>query len=413
MKRAVPLLVVLALLAAVGLGASADPLSASAESRRATASANDPTTKRDRVRRQRAAAAARLDALRADAAEVDRAIADLRANTEAREAELGAAKAAERQAQENVVAAQAEVEAVHVRISTLRSAARQAAILAFTSQGDSLLFSTLLGGEAPAAPVHDVLYNLAVGDLDVALNDLAVAQRQLAAAESKAERAAKAATRRRERVETKIADLRNAVQQQEQLGGSIQDRYDAALAEAANLEELDASLSKQIAQRERQLVAKARAAGIRGATVDKKGKIKVPVVPTSANGLVRVNGVLMDKSIGPAFAKLVAWAAEDGINLSGGGYRSAQAQINLRRGNCGPTDYDIWEKPSWECTPPAARPGHSLHERGLAIDVRCNGRLISRYSDPCFAWMAEHAPKVGLHNDVSHREAWHWSTTGG
>ena len=99
--------------------------------------------------------------------------------------------------------------------------------------------------------------------------------------------------------------------------------------------------------------------------------------------------------------------------MSGGGFRSAQAQINLRRAHCGSSDYDIWEKPSARCSPPTARPGFSLHEKGLAIDVRCNGHLISRYSDPCFAWMAEHAPKVGLHNDVTHREAWHWSTTGG
>ena len=139
---------------------------------------------------------------------------------------------------------------------------------------------------------------------------------------------------------------------------------------------------------------------------------EVPIIPTSRNGLVRVNGVLMDKSIGDNFARLVAEAAADGIVLTGGGYRSAQAQINLRRGNCGPTDYDIWERPPSECHPPAARPGHSLHERGLAIDVRCNGRLISRYSDPCFDWMAAHAPKHGFHNDVTHREAWHWSING-
>jgi hypothetical protein len=298
-------------------------------------------------------------------------------------------------------------------VDELRAAARQAAILAFTSQGESLLFSSLLGTGSASVPAQDVFYDLAVGDLDLALDDLESAQRQLTRARSKAERAAAAATRRREGVEARIADLKNALAQQQQLGNSIQDRYEDALSEAANLAEMDAALSREIAERERRLIARARAAGITGATVDKKGKIVVPVIPASANGLVRVNGVLLDKSIGPAFAQLVAWAAEDGINLGGGGFRSAQAQVDLRRGNCGPTDYDIWEKPSWDCSPPTARPGRSLHERGLAIDVRCNGRLISRYSDPCFAWMAEHAPKVGLRNDVTGREAWHWSTTGG
>ncbi len=414
MKRALTLLLTAALLAAATLGLSAGVSTAWSAVGRTEAKKDpaDPQTKRDKVRRQRAASAAKLDALKADADQVDRAIADLEANTKSRQSELAAAKSAEEQAAKNVADAQAEVDAVSARIGTLAQATKKAAILAFTSGGESELFSSMLTGGSNQAPSQDLYYNLAVGDLQGALNELEAAQHQLQRAKAKAERAAQAATKRRQRVEQKIEDLNTAIAQQEQLGSSLENRFEDALAEAEGLAELDSALSKQISQREKAIIARARAAGIKGATVDKKGKIKVPVIPTSANGLVRVNGVLMDRSIGNAFARLVAEAAADGINLTGGGYRSAQAQINLRRGNCGPTDYDIWERPPSECSPPAARPGHSLHEKGLAIDVRCNGRLISRYSDPCFAWMAEHAPKVGLHNDVTHREAWHWSING-
>ena len=414
MKRALTLLLAAALLAAATVGLSAGVSTALSAVGRAEAKKDpsDPQTKRDKVRRQRAAAAAKLDALKADADQVDRAIADLEANTKSRQSELAAAKAAEEQAAKNVADAQAEVDAISARIGTLAQATKRAAILAFTSGGESELFSSMLTGGSTEAPSQDLYYNLAVGDLQGALNELEAAQRQLQRAKAKADRAAQAATKRRQRVEQKIEDLNTAIAQQQQLGTSLENRFEDALAEAEGLAELDSALSKQISQREKAIVARARAAGIKGATVDKKGKIKVPVIPTSENGLVRVNGVLMDRSIGNAFARLVAEAAADGINLTGGGYRSAQAQINLRRGNCGPTDYDIWERPPSECSPPAARPGHSLHEKGLAIDVRCNGRLISRYSDPCFAWMAEHAPKVGLHNDVTHREAWHWSING-
>lgn len=414
MKRALSLLLAAALLTALASAVPSAAGTGSATGRGVSASTDskDPRSKRDKVRRERAAAAAKLDALRADADDVDRAIDDLRANTRTRESELAAAKEAERQANQNVADAQAEVDVVMARMSTLSSAAKKAAIMAFTSGGESELFSSLLGGGATDAPAQDLYYNLAVGDLQSALNDLEAAQNQLQRARAKADRAARAATKRREGVEQKLADLDSALAQQEQLGQSIEDRFDEALAEAEGLADLDANLSKQVAARERAIVTRARAAGIKGATVDKKGKIKVPVIPTSQNGLVRVNGVLMDRSIGDAFARLVALAAADGINLTGGGYRSAQAQINLRRGNCGPTDYDIWLRPPSECSPPAARPGRSMHEKGLAIDVRCNGRLISRYSDPCFAWMAEHAPRVGLYNDVTHREAWHWSTNG-
>lgn len=414
MKRALPLLLAAVLLTAIASAVPSAAGTGSAAGREVSARTDpkDPRSKRDKVRRERAAAAARLDALRADADDVDRAIDDLRANTRTRESELAAAQAAERQANQNVADAQAEVDIVMARMSTLSTAAKKAAIMAFTSGGESELFTSLLGGGSADAPVQDLYYNLAVGDLQSALNDLEAAQNQLQRARAKADRAARAATKRREGVEQKLTDLDSALAQQEQLGRSIEDRFDEALAEAEGLADLDANLSKQVAARERAIVARARAAGIKGATVDKKGKIKVPVIPTSQNGLVRVNGVLMDRSIGDAFARLVALAAADGINLTGGGYRSAQAQINLRRGNCGPSDYDIWLRPPSECSPPAARPGRSMHEKGLAIDVRCNGRLISRYSDPCFAWMAEHAPGVGLYNDVTHREAWHWSTNG-
>lgn len=414
MKRALPLLLAAVLLTAIGTAVPSAAGRGSAAGREVSARPDpkDPRSKRDKVRRERAAAAARLDALRANAEDVDRAIEDLRANTRTRESELEAAQGAELQANRNVAGAQAEVDAVMARIGTLSSATKKAAIMAFTSGGESELFASMLTGGSSDAPVLDLYYNLAVGDLQSALDDLEVAQSQLERAKAKADRAARAATKRREDVEQKLTELGSALAQQQQLGQSIEDRFDTALAEAEGLADLDADLSRQVASRERAIVARARAAGIKGATVDKKGKIKVPVIPTSQNGLVRVNGVLMDRSIGDAFARLVALAAADGINLTGGGYRSAQAQINLRRGNCGPTDYDIWIRPPSECSPPAARPGRSLHEKGLAIDVRCNGRLISRYSDPCFAWMAEHAPRVGLHNDVTHREAWHWSING-
>ena len=53
-----------------------------------------------------------------------------------------------------------------------------------------------------------------------------------------------------------------------------------------------------------------------------------------------------------------------------------------------------------------------MHERGLAVDFTCDGHLVSSYSNPCFAWLQDHAPSLGLHNDVTHREAWHWSVNG-
>ena len=68
--------------------------------------------------------------------------------------------------------------------------------------------------------------------------------------------------------------------------------------------------------------------------------------------------------------------------FSGGGYRDPSSQVALRRAHCGTSDYDVYEKPPSQCHPPTARPGASMHERGLAIDFTAAGRVItSRASD--------------------------------
>ena len=89
------------LVASLGLGSSAAGSALGAPGRVA-ASKPDPRTKRDKVRRQRAAAAAKIDALRVDANQIDQAITDLEANTKARQADLRSAKDAEKQANQAV-----------------------------------------------------------------------------------------------------------------------------------------------------------------------------------------------------------------------------------------------------------------------------------------------------------------------
>ncbi len=103
-------------------------------------------------------------------------------------------------------------------------------------------------------------------------------------------------------------------------------------------------------------------------------------------------------------------AADDGVSLGGSGYRSTQRQIELRRANCGPTDYDIWDRPASSCSPPTAKPGRSMHEQGRAIDLLYEGRLITSHSNPGYVWLAANAADYGLFNLPS--EPWHWSTTG-
>ncbi len=97
------------------------------------------------------------------------------------------------------------------------------------------------------------------------------------------------------------------------------------------------------------------------------------------------------------------------IIFGGWGYRSTQDQVNLRINHCGYSGYVIFDGPSIGCTPPTARPLHSEHEKGLAIDFTINGEILTSDSD-AFRWLQENAATYGFFNLPS--EAWHWSTTG-
>jgi hypothetical protein len=123
--------------------------------------------------------------------------------------------------------------------------------------------------------------------------------------------------------------------------------------------------------------------------------------------LATVENITVHTQIAGQVAGLLRAARADGHTLAGGGYRSPQRQIELRRAHCGTSRYAIYEMPSSRCSPPTARPGSSNHELGLAIDFDCDGSLIRTRSSACFQWMAANAPSFGLHNLPS--EPWHWS----
>lgn len=136
-------------------------------------------------------------------------------------------------------------------------------------------------------------------------------------------------------------------------------------------------------------------------------------IPISSGGpvaLATTGGITVAASIAPQLHAMLQAAGGAGLRLSGGGYRDAAQQIALRKAHCGPSNYDIYEKPSNQCSPPTARPGQSMHEQGLAIDFQCNGRLITSSSNPCFQWLAANAANYGFFNLPS--EYWHWSRNG-
>jgi LAS superfamily LD-carboxypeptidase LdcB len=125
---------------------------------------------------------------------------------------------------------------------------------------------------------------------------------------------------------------------------------------------------------------------------------------------VDVRGIKVARRIAPKIEALLAAAEAAGVRLSGGGYRSREEQIRLRRLYCGDSQNDIYEKPSNQCKRPVAPPGLSNHERGLAIDFTYNGLGIKSPDNPGFKWLAANAHRFGLRNLPS--EPWHWSVDG-
>jgi LAS superfamily LD-carboxypeptidase LdcB len=121
-------------------------------------------------------------------------------------------------------------------------------------------------------------------------------------------------------------------------------------------------------------------------------------------------GIQVDASLGESLAALLAAAEADGVRLGGGGFRDRAAQIARRLDNCGPSHHDLYVRPASSCAPPTARPGHSMHELGLAIDFTFEGALIGNRSNRGYLWLAANAGRFGLRNLPS--EPWHWSTTG-
>ena len=126
--------------------------------------------------------------------------------------------------------------------------------------------------------------------------------------------------------------------------------------------------------------------------------------------IVTVRGFRVHRDVADAIGGMVDHAASEGIKLGGGAYRSFESQIEVRKNNCGTSYYAIWQMSSSSCRPPTARPGASMHERGMALDFTCDGGLIRSRSSRCFQWLAANAANYGFKNLPS--EPWHWSVNG-
>ena len=178
-------------------------------------------------------------------------------------------------------------------------------------------------------------------------------QRQLA------EQAAAEAETTREEIRIRLAELETALAIEDQLLLEAIERQERRLGEAAALADLEAELSEQIRVEEQRI-----ADAIANRIPPGSGSVTVP--PDSDIELVTVGGITVNVLVEEQVRGILAAMSARGFNLGGGGYRSIESQIRLRRANCGTSDYAIWEMPASRCRPPTARPG--LSQRGRPGD---------------------------------------------
>ncbi len=276
-----------------------------------------------------------------------------------------------------------------------------------------------------------VLIGAALGDLNATGDQLRALTIDAELALREFERAEELRDVRRVESERALEDLLDAVEQEAIVLVELEDELDTLLYEQAALQEWNDAAAADVAETA-DLVASAITGQRRIETELKRRKAEeerkrreaeerarleregAAGQPTDNNidlsELTWVGGIQVHESIAIKVQDLLEHAARDGIRLTGGGYRSAASQIALRRAHCGTSQWAIYQKPSYQCRPPTARPGRSMHERGLAIDFRHNGRSVNSRNSTAFRWLKANAATYGLYNLPS--EPWHWSTNG-
>lgn len=391
-----------------------------------------------RAQREAALAASQIDVFDANVTEVTEALDELADFVESQRGRLEDAEQAHRQATSAVESAQQRTREIGDEQEALSAHMAELAVASFTGEQSSSLddLTELAFSEDPGESARFIhLLETQTGSLTDSLDRIRALEVEAELVIEAMRRAEVDAATALADVQERAAELDEALALQEQVVAAAEIRLEAQLAEAAVLQERDESLATEIADQQY-------AINERVAEIALRNGFDIPD-PVRLEDIVRIeyyeDGVLPEPEVDPEtglvepglipleaepfFAlevhvdieaqvrALFDEAFEDGIELAGWGYRPIQRQIELRAAHCGGTEFDIWQKPAFECAPPTARPGFSRHEQGRAIDFTFAGSSITSRASAGFQWLAAHAPKYGFVNLES--EPWHWSISEG
>jgi peptidoglycan hydrolase CwlO-like protein len=383
---------------------------------------SDPRAERDKVRAERAELAVQVDALRADDAEVDAALAALDQNLRGKQAAFTDADRAATEAEQAAAEARQAEEQKQLEIDGLRDRIAEFAVDAYVDPPGDDFLDSFRADNAGDAVQKRTLLDLRSGNNTDLLDQLRAAERALGEARQLAEETSEQAVEQRAAAQAQLGEVEAARAQQAQFATQVQQRLDARLGEAAALADTDQELSAEIGRREAELASRlARMAAAPVATGGSSsggsssggspgGSTGPPISVPGPIPLANVRGIVVAASIAGQTEAMLSAAAADGITLAGNGYRDVARQIELRRQNCGTSEYAIYQMPAEQCRPATARPGASKHERGLAIDFTEGGRTLTTASAG-YRWLSGNASRFGFGPLAG--EPWHWSVGGG
>ena len=360
---------------------------------------------REQIQVEVAAAATRVDAATADFDVVAQALDDINGLVDLQEARLADAEQAVRSAEALVERAVQRREEINVEMGELRGLVADLAVAAFTGEsgenGEDLT-SFLLSEDPTEAIRRRSLVQFQTGNLADGLDRMRQLEAEIEQVEADRVRAVEAAVVNRTEAINRRVELDAALEAQLQLVLDVEARLESRLAEAQYIQELDAEKAAEIQQQEEVIAKRIREEAARKAAAEAARRAAARPAPANAADIVEAEGFWVHKDVQDAVRRMISDARSAGVTLSGYSYRSPQRTAELRVINGCP---DVYNASPSSCRIPTARPGQSMHERGLAIDFRSCWR-----GSACFTWLSNNASKYGYYNLPS--ESWHWSTNG-
>jgi len=388
---------------------------------------------REELQRVAEAATENLDAATAEAEELIDALNKAQAAVDAQQTALNEAERAVADAEIIVAEAEIRIAELEEELLSTEEELLKAVIESYVSFQAPTGTHSVLGADPWENAHEEALAGFATGSGIDDLDDLRRLGEELERWRLQAAEAASEAETRRREANIVLADLLEAVDREAVLSVEAEERVDRRLVEVQLIRQQDAELAAEIEAAEREIIAalarqraaeearrRAEEEARRKAEeearrlAEEAGRAEEPIATVGPDGvnftLVWVRGYEVNSQIADDVDGLVGALEAEGFDMGGWGYRNHQEQINLRKGNCGPSEWAIWHQPSSTCRPPTARPGRSNHEKGLAIDFTESGRLITSRSSAVFQALQRLAPQFGLINLPS--EPWHWSVDG-